>query len=617
MSHSHKRQTSSSVRRIELLAPARDLAGGQAAILCGADAVYVGASAFSAREAAGNSMEDIERLVAFAHPYYARVYLAMNTLLFDQELEPAREIAWAAYEAGVDGLIIQDMGLLELALPPLALIASTQTHNHSPERVAFLESVGFCRAILARELTIEQICEISAQTGIELECFIHGALCVGTSGQCYMSYVLGGRSGNRGQCAQPCRREYSLEDDHGKVVGDKRYWLSLKDLNLSSHLGQLLDAGVSSFKIEGRLKDTAYVANVTGYYRRALDVALAERGMRKSSSGRVELCFEPDLAKTFNRGYSEYGIDGLRKGWGAIHSPKSIGEFMGVVKEARGRSFRLDRKADLHNGDGICYWNRDRQLDGTNVNRVEGDWVTPAESKGIMAGQEIYRNYNHEFEKHFKTSPASRKVSVELTLTRTDTGVTLAGEDEEGNRAEVALEMALEPARQPEAALKTIQTQLKKLGNTLFECQLLTVRMEPVCFFAVSVLNQLKRDWVERMLAARLGAYPRLEGKTVKSEAPYPEKRLSFRGNVINQKALAFYRRCGVETIDAGAETGEDLHGQVVMTTKYCILHEMGRCGGQRVEPAEPMILRDEAGQTFRVCFRCGECGMDIYWKEG
>ncbi|HEY5503893.1 MAG TPA: peptidase U32 family protein, partial [Sedimentisphaerales bacterium] len=340
-------------RRIELLAPAKDAAIAMAAIKCGADAVYMAAQRFGAREAAYNTVESIKQVVDFAHQYYAKVYVTLNTLLKDDELAPAEMMIGQLEKIGIDGLIIQDTGLLELDLPPLPIIASTQMNNDSPEKVKFLQDVGFSRAILARELTLEQIRQIRNATTIALECFIHGALCVGASGQCYMSYAIGGRSGNRGQCAQPCRRIYSVKDQQGKIIAKDRHLLSVKDLNLSEHLEELIDAGVDSFKIEGRLKDAAYVANAVSFYRRRLDEIIAKKNLKRASSGTTRIDFEPNPEKTFNRGFSDYGITGKKANLGSIDTPKSMGEYVGTVTETGKDYFVIDGEQELHNADGL------------------------------------------------------------------------------------------------------------------------------------------------------------------------------------------------------------------------------------------------------------------------
>lgn len=596
-----------------MLAPAKDGPTARAAIQCGADAVYLGAPRFSAREAAGNPISVIQEVTDFAHQYYAKVYVALNTLLYDDELPVAEKMIHQLYDVGVDGLIVQDTGLLELDLPPLPLIASTQMHNATAEKVKFWEEVGFSRVILARELTLEQIRQIRRQTHIELECFIHGALCVGASGQCYLSYALGGRSGNRGQCAQPCRRLYSLKDASGKMLVKDRHLLCLKDLNLSDHLEELLDAGITSFKIEGRLKDIPYVANVVGFYRQKLDAILSKRALRRSSSGTAHLRFEPNLEKTFTRGFTDYGLTGRASSLASLDTPKSIGEYVGTVTRVEKSCFTLDSDHDLHNADGICFFDRRRNLDGTVINKVEGRKVCPQEIRGICVGQEIYRNFDYVFSRQFTGRPAERKIRLSLVLQETSDNLVLSGTDEDGNQASVEISEAKQPADKKEAARQTIQAQVTKLGNTIFECSDLQLQTRDVYFLPVSKLNAAKRQLVEQLLQVRQANRPRPAGSIQGNAVPYPDKCLTFTGNVLNAKARAFYLRHGVETIAPAAESGPDLCGQVVMTTKYCLRRELGLCEGSGSKAAaEPLLLEDEDGRQYPLRFHCGPCGMEI-----
>lgn len=599
-------------RTVELLAPAKDGPTARTAILCGADAVYLGAPRFSAREAAGNTVPVIGEVAEFAHGYYARVYVALNTLLRDEELPAAERMIHELYEAGVDGLIVQDVGLLELDLPPLPLIASTQMHNATIEKVQFLEQVGFSRVILARELTLDQIRRIRSRTQIELECFIHGALCVGVSGKCCMSYALGGRSGNRGQCAQPCRRLYSLRDQAGKEIVKDRHLLSLKDLSLADHLEELIEAGVTSFKIEGRLKDIPYVANTVGFYRRRLDAILAEHDLRRGSSGPVHLHFEPTLEKTFNRGFTDYGLTGRAGSVASMDTPKSIGECVGTVVRVEESSFLLNGDQELRNADGLCFFDRRKNLDGTVVNRVEGRRVYPQKMHGIRVGQKIYRNFDYEFSRRLAGQAAERRIGLTMSLQEALDGLLLSGVDEDDNRAELVI-AGQQPAQKKEAARQTTITQLTKLGNTIFECSDVQLQTQETYFLPVSRLNAAKRELVERLLRVREANRPRPAGGAERNEVPYPEKHLTYLDNVLNAKARAFYLRHGVETIEPAAESGVDLSGQIVMTTKLCLRKELGLCSGPGAKsPAEPMILEDQDGRRYPLRFRCGPCGMEI-----
>ncbi len=605
------------MERIELLAPARDLETGIAAINCGADAVYIGAARFGAREAAGNPLGDLEQLIRHAHKYWARIYVVVNTLLYDEELEEAQRLIVQVYQSGADALIIQDAGLLELDLPPLPLIASTQMHNHTPERVAFLEKVGFQRAILARELTLDQIREIRAQTSIELETFIHGALCVSYSGQCYLSYAIGGRSGNRGQCAQPCRRAYSLLGSDGQLVPSRRYLLSLHDLNLSPAIGDLVDAGVCSFKIEGRLKDKTYVMNVVAHYRKLLDTVLNQRAMRPAASGTIQLDFEPDPYKTFNRGYSTYFLRGRGAEIASQDTPKSLGEPLGAVIASDRSSFTLETgSVALHPGDGLCFMDAGRELIGTTVNRVEGRRIFPDSTAGLRPGVQVYRNHDHEFADRLIKSKSVRKIGVQLKLAGAPHGLSLTAVDEDGNQASVTQEIELQPAQKPGEARLTMIRQLQKLGETDFACNGVEIALEPLPFIPVSALNALRRATVDRLAQDREEQRPRFTGGARRNEFPYPQTSLSYEGNVLNQKAVEFYTRHGVKTIEPAAESGLDLRGHKVMTTKYCLRYQLGACPrlpNSRKLP-EPLRLVDDQGAEYPLRFNCADCVMEVYF---
>ena len=601
-------------RKIELLAPAKNVSTAIAAIQAGADAVYIGAERFGARQAAGNTIEDIQQVTDFAHQYYAKVYVTLNILLYDDELPIAKKIIHQLYKAGIDGLIIQDVGLLELDLPSIPLIASTQMDSGTLERVKFWQDVGFNRAILARELTLKEIHHIRSGTSIELECFIHGALCVGASGLCLLSYAIGGRSGNRGQCAQPCRRLYSLKDTTGKTIVKDRYLLSLKDLNLSGYLEELIDAGVSAFKIEGRLKDIPYVVNATAFYRQLLDTILKKKKLQKSSSGSIHLNFEPNLEKTFNRGFTDYGLMGKLSGLGSIDTPKSVGESLGVVKKIEKSCFVIDSKQELHNGDGICFFDRQQNLLGTTVNHVEGQKIYPQKINDIFTGQKIYRNFDCQFVRKLTAGAAERKIGLSIILKETQNSLILTGTDEDGNKAEIEITGDKKPALKKETAKETFHNQLTRLGNTIFECSDLKFEMQDMYFMPASKLNDARRQLIEQLLKVRETNRPRLISKISKNSIAYPQKHLSFTDNVLNKKAEDFYRRRGVETIEPAAESGQDLTGQLVMKTKYCLRKELNLCHQNSSKiSAEPLILQDEDGREYKVRFLCGRCGMEIY----
>jgi collagenase-like PrtC family protease len=617
------------VNAIELLAPAKDLETGIAALHCGADAVYVGASRFGAREAAANSLADIEKLATHAHRYFAKVYAAVNTILRDDEIDAAARLCHDLAAVGVDGLIIQDVGLLECDLPPLPIIASTQMHNHTPERVTFLEQVGFSRVILARELDLDGIRAIRAATQVELEFFIHGALCVCMSGQCALSYAIGGRSGNRGQCAQPCRRAYTLVDGDGHTVIAERHLLSLRDLNLTPHLGDLLAAGVTSFKIEGRLKNKAYVMNVVGHYRQALDRLLDAGAGLRASSGRVTLDFAPNPDKTFNRGYTSYFLTGRGVEVASPDSPKHVGEPLGRVTAVGRSSFTLSSAAPLpplRSGDGITYYTRDAGLDGALVNRVQGRTIFPHKLGSISPGARVFRNHDHAFAAEIAKSTPVRKISVALTLRETDDGLALDAVDEDGVSATAGLPCRKIAADKADKAATVASQRLSKLGETELVASSVTLAWQRPLHLAPSQLNTLRRALVDALTAARARARPSRRPKLAPNGVPYPESRLSYRANVLNRKAEAFYRRHGVLSIEPAAEAGIALAGRVVMSTRFCLKYELGQCprdqpprtsmpaDNAQPVPPEPWFLVDDEDRRWRLRFHCEQraCLMEL-----
>jgi putative protease len=604
------------MERIELLAPARDLDCGLAAIDCGADAVYIGAERFGARSRAGNRLEDISRLIDHGHAYWAKVYVTVNTLLHDHELDHAAALIAELHQRGADGIIVQDVGLLECGLPPIPLIASTQMHIDSAEKVAFLQEVGFSRVTLARELTLDEIRAIRGRSTVELECFVHGALCVCYSGQCTLSYALGGRSGNRGECAQPCRLRYSLVDGEGRAVVADRHLLSLKDLNLSDHIEELIDAGVRSFKIEGRLKDKAYVANVVGFYRRRLDEILGRRGWSKASSGKVNLGFVPDVSQTFHRGYSTYFLHGRQELIGSPDTPKMVGQRIGRVIAYDRRSFTLDSRPPLVSGDGLCFFDGHDELQGTLVNQVSGAVVTPDRMDGIQVGTVVHRNHNHAFAMALARTRARRTIAVRLVLEETATGLRLTATDEDGNTASTEIACEKTAALNPAGQEATVARQLAKMGRTLFSCEGVQLAWRQPLFLPVAATNAMRREVLDGLLKVRAQNRPCQIREVAPSDAAYPERQLSYLGNVLNAKAEAFYRRHGVTDIEPAAESGLDMRGRKVMTTKYCLRHQLGLClkqgGGDSVH--EPLTLVDEQGRRLRLRFDCTACRMEIYF---
>jgi len=602
---------------VELLAPARDLSCGRAAIDHGADAVYIGGPSFGARMAAGNSMSDIEHLGTHARRFRAKVYLTLNTILFDEELDSARTLAWQAWDAGVDALIIQDMGLLELDLPPLPLIASTQMHNVDARHVRFLEDVGFQRVILARELSLQQIREIRSRTSIELEAFVHGSLCVSFSGRCSMSAFLGGRSANRGACGQPCRLRWSLVDGEGCLIEKDSHLLSLKDMDRSHYLADLISAGVSAFKIEGRLKDESYVKNITAFYRSRIDSILeGNPDLKRSSSGHTSFSFTPDPTRTFHRGSTAYFLAGGQEDdvW-SPDSPKSLGEEIGTVEKTGPAWFTLYRNAEkIHAGDGLCFLDENRELKGLQVVRVTGKRVLAHLTlNGLKPGMVVHRNHDHEFLKQLKSLTSTRKIHLDLTFSETPDGFVLEGRDEDGISAQAAIASSKEEAVKPQAALDTMKKQLSKLNDGIFSLSSLTLRTRP-CFLRTSELNMVRRQVVSMIESKRDMAFRQtLRRRSPSPGAVYPERALDFSYNVSNTAARRFYERYGVCTMEPAFEVQKPPCPTVLMTTRHCLRRSLGACLRQK-SPAvlkEPLFIETE-GHRFRLEFDCGNCRMRV-----
>jgi len=603
-------------RIIELLAPAKNLQCGCAAIKAGADALYIGASQFSARANAGNSLQDIEKLVAFAAPFRVKIYAALNTLLYDHELADAHKLAYQLYDAGIDALIIQDMGLLELDLPNIPIHASTQTHNTTTQRIAFLQNAGIERVILARELSIRQIAEIHQNTNVELESFVHGALCVSYSGQCYMSYALGGRSGNRGICAQPCRQLYSLVDSNNNVLIQNKHLLSLKDLNLSASLADLLQAGITSFKIEGRLKDKSYVMNITAYYRKLLDELLATFHYQRSSLGRTNLDFDPNPEKSFNRGFTNYFITGEQNAVACIDSPKSRGEEIGTVKKVSGPVLEIQTPYTLNAGDGLAYFDDTGILKGMRVNKVLNNKIHLHEKVNISPGTTVFRNYDHTFEQTLEKSRTDRKLGVQIDFSETPNGFRISACAENGVTAHVDLHIAKQVAKNAEMAEHTIKQQLAKLGDTMFSLHTFTLDWQRPFFIQKSVLNQARRELCE-MLTKKSVIKQRTNRRHLPKISMKNSQQLDYTANVLNDKARTFYERQGVQVNELAAESGLDMHGRRVMTTRYCLKKELGWCPHEsKKKITEPFYLVNEHGNRFRLEFDCGICEMHIYYEK-
>ncbi len=601
-------------RKIELLAPAKNLECGIEAINHGADAVYIGAPKFSARANAGNALEDIEALAKYAHQFKARVYVALNTIIKDDELAETEKLIWELYNAKVDALIIQDMGIMMLNLPPIPLHASTQNDNRTAEKAKFLEQAGFSQIVLARELTMSEIKAIALEVSTPLEAFVHGALCVCYSGQCYLSEAVSNRSANRGSCAQFCRLPYTLIDNEGKSVVQKKHLLSMKDLNLSDHLEEMIDAGVSSLKIEGRLKDLSYVKNVVTYYRQKLDEILAHRKEYiRASTGKSTYTFTPNLEKSFNRGYTEYFFNGRTPDMWSIDSPKSIGEPIGKIKEVFDRFFTLSGTKQLNNGDGLCFLNDAKELQGLRVNKIEGEKVFPAESHlSLRKGTFVYRNYDHEFEKVLNKKSADRKINADIVLSETKDGFKLTIEDEDG------IETSLETNYNKELAKKdqteNIKNNLSKTGNTIFRVTDVKIRLTDNWFIPSSVISEWRRSLTDNLLQKRLEEYPQEEVIHVQTSHSFPIKSITYLGNVSNDKSKQFYIQ-HQSTVEEVAFEKKAQKGVPLMFTRHCIKQSMGWCPKETsTHPPykEPFYLLYNS-TNLRLEFDCRNCEMKVF----
>ncbi|MEL4388811.1 peptidase U32 family protein [Shewanella xiamenensis] len=606
--------------RLELLAPAKNADYGIEAIRHGADAVYIGGPAFGARATAGNSVEDIARLCAFAHKYHAQVFVALNTILMDDELETAEKLIWDVYNAGADALIVQDMGVLQLNLPPIALHASTQMDNRNPEKVAFLEQVGFSQVVLARELGLSQIREVAAHTNMQIEFFIHGALCVAYSGLCNLSHAFSNRSANRGECSQMCRLPGNLKTRQGDVLAQNEHLLSLKDNNQTDNLEALIDAGVSSFKIEGRLKDLSYVKNVTAHYRQKLDAIMARRPeFVASSHGRTEHTFTPDPEKTFNRGSTDYFVHERSQGIKDFRSPKYIGQDVGKVV-ALGKDFiQVSSTHEFNNGDGLAYFppnyamakQSDDKLQGLRVNRAEGHKLHVLQvPRDLRVGMTLYRNHNQAFEALLAKESAKRIIGVDMRLTDTASGVALTLTDIYGLSATVELEVEKTPATDAEKTLQTIRTQLSKLGSTDFTARQISIETAQPWFLPASTLNGLRRDAVAALELARVEGYQRPKPWKYNQDAVYPFKHLSYLGNVANEKAKDFYQRHGVIEIQDTYEKNGVTEDVPLMVTKHCLRFNFNLCPKEVPGiKADPMVL-EIGNDVLKLVFDCPKCEM-------
>lgn len=627
--------------QLELLAPARDVQIGIEAVNHGADAVYIGGPGFGARASAGNPVQDIERLCRHAHRFGAKVFITLNTILRDDELEPARRMAWDVYNAGADVLIVQDMGLLEIDLPPIQLHASTQTDIRTAAKARFLQDAGFSQIVLARELTLEQIREIHGALDGErckLEFFVHGALCVAYSGQCYISHAHTGRSANRGDCSQACRLPYHVVDSQGRFVTHDKHVLSMKDNNQSANLEALIDAGVRSFKIEGRYKDMGYVKNITAHYRKLLDGVIEAREgsgqpLARASSGRTTFTFTPDPNQNFNREFTDYFVGGRQEDIGAFDSPKNPGQPIGFVTRVGTDwvELALDRpQMLLHNGDGLCYYDLQKELVGLAINRAEplpqlGQWrVYPKDAvaglRDLRRGTQVNRNRDVSWVRTLEKKSSDRRIGVWVRLAETAQGFSLTLTDEDGHAASAQAALDKQAARDADRAAPALRDHLARFGGTIFEPIEIQLELSQPWFLPSSTLNQLRRDAAEALEQARAQAYVRpLRAAEVQPPAPYPEDTLTYLANVFNQKARDFYARHGVKVIGAAYESHEEEGEVSLMITKHCVRFSMSLCpkqakgvtGVQGTVRAEPLQLIN-GSEKLTLRFDCKPCEMHV-----
>ncbi len=606
--------------KIELLAPARSVEIGFEAIRHGADAVYIGGPSFGARAAAGNSVDDIGRLCQFAHLFGARVYVTLNTILWDSELAQAEELIWQLYRAGTDALIVQDLSLLRMHLPPIALHASTQMDNCTPEKAQWLEAAGFRQIVLARETSLEQTRRIADSVSVPLEAFVHGALCVSYSGRCYASQHCFGRSANRGCCAQFCRLAFNLVDDKGRTLVADKHLLSLKDMNRTASLEEMMDAGVRSFKIEGRLKDVEYVKNVTAWYRQEIDKVIARRAdsYERSSFGTSEVTFSPNVVRSFNRGFTEYFLHGRsKKPIYSPYTPKAVGEEVGSVTNVSPRAFRLRTKphiaAPLTAGDGLCFIDKTGKLQGFRVNKVEGDLIYPLQMPALQRGDVLFRNQDFAFSKLLAKPTAERRLRASLTLRETADGYALDMSDESGCHATKSFASAHDEARSPQR--ENIQRQLAKLGDTPFTAENIDIQTQGERFIPSSTLATWRREICELLLSTHRMSYERDRAAAVNGEklqGIFPEH-LPFTANVANREAEAFYKEYGVRSVAPAFELQEPKGEKVLMTCRHCIRHELGIClKGREGRQVGNLSLQLPDGRTFPLRFDCKRCEMQV-----
>lgn len=605
------------MRKIELLSPAKNLEYGKAAIDSGADAVYIGGRNFGARASAGNSLEDISQLVDYAHIFSSKVYVTLNTLFYDNEIIEVERFIHELYSIGVDAIIIQDMGVLELDLPPISIHASTQMHNFTKQRIDFLNKIGIERVILARELSLNQINNIhSCVPEIELEAFIHGALCSGLSGQCYLSLALTSRSGNRGVCAQPCRNRYTLLNDKGKILVRDKYLLSPMDLNASELIPDMLKAGISSFKIEGRLKDITYLKNITLYYREILDRSIRHYPLEYSrlSIGKIDYNFQPNPYKSFNRGFTDFYLKERNSKIGDINNPRAKGEYLGRIEQVKGVSFRLDRDINLENGDGLWYMDGDSQIQGFLVNGFDNGWIRPNKNLDLEISTKVFRNYDKAFEKLISSNRIKRSIGVEFILEESPKGFSLIAKDETGIRIEVYQDFEKTLAINLNSYNKNLLDQVSSLGQSPFYLISFIDNTKDSYFFPNSLIKSLRRMATQKLEKERIIRNRPTSREFKKNNYPYFQEELDYRANIINNKAIEFYTRHGVGNMEMGLDKTGDFKDKTLFSSRHCILYELGYCKKENNIPKDfdsQLYLQDNT-RKFKLSFDCNNCLMNL-----
>lgn len=597
-------------RVLELLAPAKNLEYGLEAVRCGADAVYIGAPSFGARSAATNSIEDIATLVKEAHVFGIKVFVTMNTILFENELEEAKKLALRLCDAGVDALIVQDMAYCTFNLP-VALHASTQAAALTPERVAFFKNIGFERVVLERASSLSEIKEIRNTADIELEAFVHGAICVSQSGQCYLGHALSGRSGNRGICSQPCRSRYNLIDANGRTIIRDKHLLSLLDLNLSENLKDMAEAGISSFKIEGRLKDISYLRNTVLHYRKKLDELIAsDDKYERASRGTTKDNANTSLDKCFSRGATTYYLNARQPGVASFDTAKAIGEYIGEVSEIKGTVFRIkNAAAPLNNGDGICFTDKNGIFRGTNVNTANGDTIEPNKTDGIEKGVNIYRNYDHRYITELLRRKIERKRTATISISFAESSISFKASADTGTEVSITVENRFEEAKNINSARETIVRAMQKSGDTIYTVQDVTTNGTPV-FIPSSEINGIRRELLNTLRHEQEKSYRKTPFHKI---MPTPMGgTLSYKANVTNSAARKFYEACGVTDIEEGVELKSSFKDVELMRTKYCILRETGAC--RKKTKKDDRLYLENGGVRLALDFDCKNCEMILLW---